>query len=196
MRTLDRVKKHLVPGRTYRRGELAELSSNVDRHIQTLVSEGLLRKVSAGMYVSPKNTDFGEAPPDENFLLKSFLKDDHFVVYSPSQFNSLGLGSTQLYNLRVVFNRKRTGNLEVGGRSYSFKLWREAPKELSPEFLVVELLNRLNELAEDREALLQNLKSKLAEMNTGKLLRAANRFGTLSTQKKLKHLLQDHQART
>jgi hypothetical protein len=188
--TLERVKKHLIPGRTYRRSELAELSSNVDRHLQVLLKEGLLKKMSMGLYVSPKNTDFGEAPPDELSLLKSFLKDDHFVVYSPSQFNSLGLGSTQLYNSRVVFNRKRTGNLEVGGRVYSFKLWREAPKTLTQEFLVVEFLNRVSELAEDPNLLLENLKSKLAAMNTRKLLVAANRFGTLSTQKKLKHLLQ------
>lgn len=195
MKTLERVKKHLTPGRTYRRSDLAELSSNIDRHLQTLVKEGLLKKLSTGMYVAPKNTDFGEAPPDENSLLKSFLKDDHFVVYSPSQFNSLGLGSTQLYNSRVVFNRKRTGNLDVGGRSYSFKLWREAPKTLTTEFLVVEFLNRLNELAEDRNSLLENLRSKLVDMDTGKLLRTANRFGTLSTQKKLKHLLQNNLAR-
>lgn len=67
------------------------------------------------MYMAPKNTDFGEAPPDENSLLKLFLTDDHFVVYSLSQFNTLGLGSTQLYNSRIVFNRKRTGILDVGG---------------------------------------------------------------------------------
>lgn len=195
MKALDRIKKHLVPGRTYRRSDLAELSSNVDRHLQTLVSEGLLKKLSTGLYVAPKSTAFGDAPPEEESLLKTFLKDDHFVVYSLSQFNTLGLGTTQLYNTRVVFNRKRTGEMVVGGRTYTLKLWREAPKTLTTEFLVVEFLNRLNELVEDRNSLLENLRTKLGEMDTAKLNRAAKRFGTISTQKKLKGLLQSQEAR-
>jgi hypothetical protein len=193
MSELERVKKHLVPGKTYRRSDLSELSSNVDRHLHALVSQGLLKRLSLGLYVAPKTTVFGEALPEEDSLLKTFLKDDHFVVYSPSQFNSLGLGSTQLYNSRVVFNRKRTGEMSVGGRSYTFRLWREAPKTLTKEFLVVEFLNRLNELAEDRDLLLEKLGTKLKEMNSANLLRAASRFGTLSAQKKLKKLLHNQE---
>lgn len=195
MSALDKVKKHIMPGRTYRRSDLAELSSNVDRHLQSLVSEGLLKKLSTGLYSAPKTTAFGDSPPEEESLLKTFLKDDHFVVYSPSQFNTLGLGSTQLYNTRVVFNRKRSGEMVVGGRAYTFKLWREAPKTLSTEFLVVEFLNRLNELAEDRNSLLENLRMKLGQMDTSKLNRAAKRFGTISAQKKLKGLLQSQEVR-
>ena len=195
MNALDRVKKHLVPGRTYRRSDLAELSSNVDRHLQALVAEGHLKKLSTGLYAVPKPTAFGDALPAEESLLRAFLKDDHFVVYSPSQFNTLGLGSTQLYNTRVVFNRKRTGDLVVGGRNYTFHLWREAPKTLTKEFLVVELLNRLNELAEDRNSILENLRTKLSEMDTSKLNRAMKRFGTMAAQKTLKGLLQNQEVR-
>lgn len=193
MNALERIKRHLVPGQAYRRSELAAFSSNVDRNLQSLVNDGFLKKLSTGLYLAPKKTQFGDALPEENSLLETFLNDDHFVVYSPSQFNSLGLGSTQLYNTRIVFNRKRTGELTVGGRTYTFKLWREAPKELSEEFLVVELLNRINDLAEDREALLAKLRNKLPSFNKAKLHNAANRFGTLSAQKKLKALFQDQQ---
>lgn len=193
MSALESMKKHLVPGQAYRRSELALLSSNVDRNLQSLVKEGFLKKLSTGLYLAPKKTAFGEALPEEHSLLETFLNDDHFVVYSPSQFNSLGLGSTQLYNSRIVFNRKRTGQLTVAGRAYSFKLWREAPKALTEEFLVVELLNRINELAEDRESLLKKLQEKLPTYNRAKLHKAASRFGTLSTQKKIKALLQEQQ---
>ncbi|MGZ3745451.1 MAG: hypothetical protein ACXWRA_16755 [Pseudobdellovibrionaceae bacterium] len=183
------MRNHLVPGHSYRRSDLAAFTSNVDRHLQTLVSEGSLKKLSPGLYLAPKATVFGESLPDEHSLLRTFLKDDHFVVYSLSQFNSLGLGSTQLYNTRVVFNRKRTGERTVGGRTYVFRLWREAPKSLSQEFLVIELLNRLSELAEDRDLLLENLKSKISEFNLIKLSRDVKRFGTLSAQKRFKELL-------
>ncbi len=188
--TFNKLKASLVPGQVYRRADLAAHSSNVDRHLAKLVAEGRLKKLSQGMYTAPKTTAFGEAPPDADSLLKTFLKDDHFVVYGPSQFNSLGLGTTQLYNRLVVFNRKRVGEFTLGGRTYSFYRWREAPKQLTPEFLVVELLNRLEELAEDRDQVLMRLKDKLPEFNRRRLLLAASRYGTLSTQKKLKLLLE------
>jgi len=192
-RTLERLKATLVPGQVYRRSDLARLSSNVDRHLAQLVREGLLKKLSQGMYAAPKPTVFGEAPPEEHSLLQSFLKDDHFVVYGFSQFNALGLGTTQLYNNRVVFNRKRVGEFTLGSRTYEFHRWREAPKTLTEEFLVVELLKRLNDLAEDRIQVLQNLRAKLPKMNTRRLLHAANHYGTLSTQKKLAELLEHNQ---
>ena len=71
-------------------------------------------------------------------------------------FNSLGLGTTQLYDKKIVFNRKRHGEMKLGNRTYFFHRWREAPKSLSREFLLVEMLNRINELAEDH-----NIESKL-----------------------------------
>ena len=191
--TLTKLKASLVPGQVYRRADLAAHSSNVDRHLAKLVADGHLKRLSQGMYAAPKSTAFGEAPPEAESMVKSFLKDDHFVVYGPSQFNALGLGTTQLYNRMVVFNRKRVGEFTLGGRTYSFHRWREAPKQVTPEFLVVELLNRLDELAEDREQVVTRLKDKLHEFNRRKLLHAASRYGTLSTQKKLQSLMADAQ---
>lgn len=187
--TLNKLKAALVPGRVYRRADLASLSSNIDRHLVKLVTEGRLKKLAHGMYASPKETAFGEAPPDATSLLRTFLKDDHFVVYGPSQFNALGLGTTQLYNRLLVFNRKRVGEFTLAGRTYSFHRWREAPKQLTPEFLVVELLNRLDQLAEDRDQVVERLKHKLSDFHRRKLLHAADRYGTLATQKKLQSLM-------
>jgi hypothetical protein len=59
----------------------------------------------------------------------------------------------------------------------------------SPEFLVVELLNRLDELAEDRDRVVQQLKVKLSNFNRRKFLYAASHYGALSTQKKLEALM-------
>ena len=187
--TLTKLKASLVPGQVYRRADLAALSTNVDRHLAKLVDEGQLKKLSHGLYAAPRSTAFGDAPPEAASMLKSFLNDDHFVVYGPSQFNTLGLGFTQLYNRIVVFNRKRVGEFNLGGRTYIFHRWRDAPKSLTPEFLVVALLNHLNQLAEDREHVLGNLKAKLSEFNRRKLLLAVSRYGTLSTQKKLKTMM-------
>ncbi len=192
IRAYEQLINKLIPGQAYRRSDLAQYSSNIDRHLALLLQQGLLRKVSHGLYAAPKTTVFGEPPPDEYSLLHTFLKDNHFVVYSPSQFNTLGLGTTQLYNRRIVFNRKRVGELQLGSRTYTFHRWREAPKELSPEFLVVECLNRLDELAEDREQILNRLKLKLPELNRRRLNYAALHYGTLATQKKLKDLITEN----
>lgn len=142
------------------------------------------------MQISTFLTVFGETLPDTKKLLKKFLNDDHFVFYNLSQFNSLGLGTTQLYNTQIVFNRKRHGEIKLAGRTYLFYRWREAPKSLSKEFLLVELFNKANYLTEDWDKILKNLTKKLNDFNKKKLLKCLNQFGTKSTQKKLYLLLQ------
>lgn len=191
---LKALRQSLVPGQVYRRADLARLSSNVDRHLAELLAGGQLRKLSAGLYAAPKESAFGESLPDEHSLLRAFLKDDRFVVYSHSLFNALELGTTQLYNRRVVFNRKRVGDLNVGGRIYSFRRWREAPKELTVEFLVVELLNHLNDLAENRDQVLERLREKLPTFDTRRLKYAAQHYGTVSTRNRLDELTQTDQS--
>ena len=189
--TLNRMKESLLEGAVYRRSDFTDLSSNVDRNLAKLVKVGALRKLQNGLYLCPKKTPFGESTPDENELLEKFLNDDHFVVYGPSMFNRLGLGTTQLYDKKVVFNRKRHGEMKLGSRSYYFYRWREAPKKLSKEFLLVEMFNRLNELAEDQEMVVNNFKKKVGDFNLMKLYKALNRFGTKSTQLKLRPILEE-----
>lgn len=189
--SLGKMQEGLQKGAVYRRSDFTDMTSNVDRNLAKLVESGALRKLQNGLYLCPKKTPFGESMPDENELLGKFLNDDHFVVYGLSMFNSLGLGTTQLYDKKVVFNRKRHGEMKLGGRSYYFYRWREAPKKLSKEFLLVEMFNRLNELAEDQEMVVMNLKNKVGDFNLMKLYKALSRFGTKSAQKKLRPLLEE-----
>jgi hypothetical protein len=187
---LEQMKSKLVPGKVYRRSSFTNMSTNVDRNLAKLVDNGDLKKISKGLYLVPKETTFGEALPDEQSLLENFLNDDHFVVFNPNQFNSLGLGTTQLYNETIVFNRKRVGEFSLGGRTYYFHRWRESPKKMTLEFLVVQMLNRLDSLAEDRNMILGNLKKKLYLYDVRKLLYNADHYGTIATQKLLKTLLE------
>lgn len=189
---LEKMLKLLVQGRVYRRSDFTSVSSNVDRNLKELVNRGELTKLQNGLYLRPRKTPFGEALADEDELLQKFLDDDHFVVYGPSMFNSLGLGTTQLYNEKVVFNRKRHGVMNLGGRTYTFYRWKEAPKKLSKEFLLVEMFNRLDDLSENKDLVVSNLKKKLSEFNLLKLNNSLNRFGTKSTQKKLKSLIREN----
>lgn len=102
MNKLQELKKHLKRGKVYRRADFSKWSKSVDRHLDELVQEGTLEKLSQGLYCYPEVTVFGEAPPEEDVLVRSFLKDKRFLVTSLTAYTSLGVGTTQLYNSETV----------------------------------------------------------------------------------------------
>jgi len=140
--------------------------------------------------IQPRNFEFGQAPADEHELVKAFLKTDRFVVTSPNAHNQLGLGTTQLYNKRVVYNQKRHGTFPLGNRMVTFERRMNVPRQLSPEFMLVDLVNELGDLAEDRDAVLSRVREKAKEMDPKKLSRAVSLYGKYSTQKKFQEMLQ------
>ena len=75
MAKLDQLKKHLKRGEVYRRSDLVQWSKSVDRHLEALVEGGTLQKLSQGLYYFPEESAFGNTPPEEETLIKSFLKD-------------------------------------------------------------------------------------------------------------------------
>ena len=185
---LTEVKKHLRPGRVYRRGDLAKWSASVDRHLKRLVDNGDLKKLRYGMYYCSKKFAFGEAPASEHELVRAFLKTDHFVVTSPNLYNRLGLGTTQLYNRRVVYNQKRHGTFDLGGRVYEFERRVNVPRRLSKEFLLVDLVNEVDQLAEDRDAVLVRVRENAVQLDSRKLARAVSLYANYSSQRWWKSL--------
>lgn len=183
MARVNYLRRHLKPGGVYRRTELANWSKSVDRHLEELVADGTLKKLSRGVYHVPKETAFGKTPPDESTLVQSFLKDDRFLLTSNNAYNNLGLGTTQLYNEQTVYNHKRHGKFKLGNRTFNFKMKPHFPKKLTKEFLVVDLVNNLEELAEDKQVVLKNLTKKVAEMDTRKLKQSVAEYGTMRTKK-------------
>ncbi|MFT5206770.1 MAG: hypothetical protein ACI9CF_000510 [Candidatus Omnitrophota bacterium] len=164
MKTLVNLKKHLKPGRVYRRSELERWSNSVDRHLKLLVEDESLCKLAQGMYSCPAKASFGNIPPEDGVLVRAFLKSDDFLLASPNHYNSLGVGTTQLYNKSVVYNHKRHGRFTLGGKEFYFHLKHKFPKKLSEEFLLVDLMNNLHDLAEDRGYVLKNVKEKVLRM--------------------------------
>src|ERR1700712_442538 len=172
MSKLNELKKHLRPGQVYRRTELAEWSKSVDRHLEQLLQDGTLQKLSQGMYYVPKETVFGKAPPEDATLVRSFLKDDRFLLTSLNAYNSLGVGTTQLYNKRTVYNHKRHGEFKLGNKTFTFLKKPHFPKQVTLEFLVVDLVNNVDTLAEDRTMVLSKVAEKVRQMDAGKLGKA------------------------
>jgi hypothetical protein len=183
MTRLQALKKHLRPGQVYRREDLAQWSNAVDRHVKQLVSEGTLTKLAGGLYLYPKDTVFGKAPPEEDKLVGIFLKDDRFLLASPNAYNSLGVGTTQLYDKTVVYNHKRHGLFTLGGRRFDFRVKPAFPRTLSPEFLLVDLVNNLDRLAESKNEVLARVKERAASYDASRLQRAARHYGNVRTKK-------------
>ncbi|MFN8349567.1 MAG: DUF6088 family protein [Spirosomataceae bacterium] len=186
---LDELKQHLEQGKVYRRSDLTKWSKSVDRHLDLLLEEGILQKLSQGLYYVPEQTAFGKTPPNEEILIRSFLNDDRFLVTSPNAYNGLGVGTTQLYNQRTVYNHKRHGQFKLGNRQFDFRIKPHFPKKLTQEFLLVDLVNNLDSLAEDREAVLKNVFSKAGTMEEENLRYSVAEYGNTKTKKLLAPLL-------
>lgn len=179
----------LQAGRVYRREDLARLSNAVDRHLTQLVSTGTLKKLAQGLYYAPKQSSFGPLPPTDEQVVRGFLRDNEFLVFSPSSYNSLGLGTTQLYNSTLVYNHKRHGVFKLGNRQFHFRVKPRFPKKLTPEFLYIDLLNNLDELAEDRDVVLSQARAKLMSFNQSVLLKALGSYGSMATRKLVREWL-------
>jgi hypothetical protein len=183
MAQLDQLKSQLKKGHVYRRIELARLSKSVDRHIGELLKEGTLQKLSQGIYYFPKQNVFGKTSPDEKTLVRSFLKDDRFLLTSPNVYNCLGLGTSQLYNERTVYNHKRHGEFKLGNRKFRFRMTPYFPNKLTEEFLLVDLVNHIDSLAEDSSEVLKKVSAKLRSMDKKKLEHAVKEYGYEKTKK-------------
>lgn len=190
MSTLQQLKRQLKPGEVYRRTELSNWTKSVDRHLEELVQEGTLQKLSQGLYYFPKESAFGKTPPDENVLVERFLKDHRFLLTSPNAYNSLGVGTTQLYNMRTVYNHKRHGEFKLGNKTFHFRIKPHFPKKVTPEFLLVDLVNNLHSLAEDNNEVMKKVTEKIASMDKKKLKYSVAEYGSVKTKKLFAPLLQ------
>jgi hypothetical protein len=182
---VSRLAKALRPGRVYRREDLKPLTTAVDRHLQEMVSAGRLTKLAHGLYHAPRQSAYGPVPPTDEALVAAFLKDDEFLLFSPSAYNAAGLGTTQLYNRTLVYNRKRHGVFQLGSRQYDFRVKPRFPRKLSPEFLFVDALNNLSELAEDSNDVLQRARPQALKLDATQLRQALVRYGTVGTRKRV-----------
>lgn len=183
MTKVQPLKRHLRPGQVYRRQDLARWSNAVDRHLKLLLDDGTLTKLSGGLYFCPKQTSFGDAPAEDEKLVGAFLKDDRFLLVSPNAYNRLGVGTTQLYDKTVVYNHKRHGSFSLGGRTFDFRIKPAFPKALNKEFLLVDLINNLDNLAENQDRVTDQVKETAHAYDTQKLERAARDYGKVRTKK-------------
>ena len=191
MKTLkrDNVLSHMKSGVVYRRVALLPYSNNLDRDLNTLINQNKLKRPAPGLYYKPKPSRFGLLPPSDEALVRAFLKKP-FLMYSWSDYNTLGLGLTQLYNQVVVYNTERHEEMTLGNRKFAFRRPNNSfPAQLTREFLLVDLLNNAKYLTEDVNCLESKIKTKLGEFDHTLLHQLAEQHGKVYTRKLIAYLL-------
>ena len=183
---------HLEPGRVYRTRDLAAWTTNPPRLAKRLVSDGALLPLAHGLFACPKYSRFGVVPPTDEELLRAFLDDAPFVFTGPDRWNALGLGSTALFAAPLVYNTKRSGTFELGGRK--FVLRRVAFPESPPvEWFVIDLLEHADQAATSRANVATALASARSRnaFDPQELREMARRYGTRTTQAMVEAVLQE-----
>ncbi len=176
------VQQELEPGRIYRTRELRAWSANPARLAKRLVREGRLRQAAHGLYYVPVPSRFGSAPASDAELLRAFFGNSSFLVSGPPKWNALGLGSTAMFAVTLVYNTKRTGEFTFDGRRYLLRrvLFPENPPL---EYFVIDLLQHHDMAGVPLADLERGL---VATLNNGRwdqklLLDMAGRYGTKAT---------------
>lgn len=177
MNSSKKLQNRMRPGAVYRRKDLESFSAAVDRDLKVLVETGQVKKLGPGLYSCPRQNAFGAAPPSDQELVRAFLKTDDFLLTSYNNFTQLGLGLTQVYNVSVVYNHKRSGVFRLGGKRFVFRVVPSYPRKLSREFLLVDLLNNLKRLPDKTNAVLQNLRSRIKDFDQRKVNQNLERYG-------------------
>ena len=175
----------MVPGKVYRRQDLEGVTSAVDRDLKTLVERGIVEKIHSGLYHVPRRNPYGMSPPQTEEIVRAFLKTDDFLINSYNHYNQLRLGLTQMHANYVVYNHKRTGDFEMGGRRLSFHMMPAYPRRLSKEYLLVDMLNNLAKLPDDTERVRKSLSTRLNEFNRDSVMENLAKYGKASTRKML-----------
>jgi hypothetical protein len=172
----------LKPGRVYRTRQLAAWSANATRLAKRLVGSGELLPLAHGLFVHPAVSRFGPVPPDDAELMRAFLDGDPYVFTGPDQWNALGLGTTVLHAMTLVYNTKRSGTFRLGKRL--FQLRRVAfPKNPPLEWFIVDLFEHADQAGSQPKALAQALAASLKtkRFNAQKLKEMSETYGSKKT---------------
>jgi hypothetical protein len=86
---------------------------------------------------------------DDQEVMGAFLRDRDFLIFSPNADNSLCVCTIQVYNTTWVYNHKRHGKPKF-------------PRAVTSEFLLVDMLNNLDMLVEDKGLLRERVRNRFA----------------------------------
>ena len=184
-RAKNRPKSPFSPtvGKVYRTEDLAQWTSNPSRLATRLVKAGELTRLSKGMYVKSERNRFGVMPPTAVELVGALVKHTPFVFTGPTFWNALGLGSTAMFPVQIVYNTKRSGDYVMGGRRFRLRRQR-FPDAPGPEWFAVDLIEHRGEVGLEDATLMRGLVHAITDgtLSSTALEAMAAEYGTRATQ--------------
>ncbi len=183
---------NLEPGRVYRTRDLAAWSANAPRLAKRLVDQGQLVPLAHGLFAHPKQSRFGPVPPLDEEIMRAFLDGGPFVFTGPEHWNALGLGTTAVFAVPLVYNTKRSGTFTLGKRR--FLLRRVAFPEVPPtEWFVVDLLEHADQAGSSPDDIAEVLTRAVArgQFDRARLRDMARRYGSRATYARVEHALRE-----
>ena len=177
-------------GRVYRTEDFSRFDRNPTRLASKLVREGKLRRLRKGLYHAPRRSAFGEVPPSEEELLRAYFRGRPYLRTGPSVWNTLGLGTTAVEALPLVYNTTCTGEVELGGRRFELRRVR-FPRQPDPEYFVVDLLENVQRTGVELERVRRALTAALegGRFEFGRLLDRVSEYGTRATSELVREAL-------
>ena len=168
------------PGMVYRTRDLEAYARNATRLAEQLVEAGKLRRLRQGLYFAPRTTVFGETPPSEEELLRGFFRGQRYLRTGPSVWNALGLGSTAVEAVPLVYNTSRSGELRLGRRAFRLRRVKFPSGRVPVEYFVVDLLQNADLAGVDRDTVVSRLVPATEEgrFDRQRLLAMGQRYGS------------------
>ncbi len=145
MTALGKFHEKLECGTVYKRSEMLSWSKSIDRHLRILLEEGFLKKCGPGLYLCLNDKDKLDTPIDERELVTKFLGDKRFLILNRKSYIEAGLPDPGIHT-RTVYNHKRHGLFTLGETEYHFRVKPYFPAVTSREFLIVDMINNLDEI--------------------------------------------------
>lgn len=182
---------NLRPGAVYRTRSFRKYGSNPTRLVARLVSEGRLERLRSGLYYAPRGSRFGVVPPSDKELLRTFFDGAPYLLTGPSVWNSLALGSTAVANVQLVYNKQRTGEVELAGRRFDLRRVRFPRRDVGREYYVVDLFENAGLAGVEFSVLAENLSRAMANrrFDASRLEEAAREYGSKRTEQAVCHAL-------
>lgn len=162
--------KQLPEGKTFGYGDLRIAKNDYTtaaKALERLQKEGLIKKVSKGVFYKPEQTVFGELKPNYEELLRPYLfKNGKRVAYETgtSLYNRLGLTTQMAFRIKIASRGKRINinreNLkadavksyaEVTDSNYETLGLLDAFKDIKkiPDSSVVQAIKRLSTIVKE-----------------------------------------------
>ncbi|WP_293884642.1 DUF6088 family protein [Sphingobacterium sp. UBA1498] len=138
--------------------------------IERLIAQGVIKRVSTGVFYKPKKTVFGELKPNEEEILKHYLfEKGKRIAYitGTSLYNRLGLTTQVPKSIKIASRDKR---ITVSNGNVKASPVKSYVNVTDKNFYLLELLDSLKDFKKipdlDKSSAIKILLTKLRELNS------------------------------